>query len=203
MKNVRFTIINADIEEVCKAIEEGMDVKEFSVLYESPLDIDLDEVAYNPPVMKCQLWTPCNSEVTACFTNLKDGWNSLFYWLRKRRNFEITHLAFSHDVPNDEDYYAFRHFHHIAEDGSERYVRVMQDPRWDFWEQGEIMPFEQIEKYSERFIRNRLTNDMLLDYALAMGWDLRSPDFWKSHGKARCYERSNRKIKIIPRTEFH
>lgn len=158
MKNVRFTIINADIEEVCKAIEEGMDVKEFSVLYESPLDIDLDEVANNPPVTKCQLWTPCNSEVTACFTNLEDGWNSLFYWLRKRRNFEITHLAFSHDVPNDEDYYAFRHFHHIAEDGSERYVRVMQDPRWDFW---------------------------------------------KSHGKARCYERSNRKIKIIPRTEFH
>ena len=33
---------------------------------------------------------------------------------------------------------------------------------------------------------------MILDYALALGWDLRSPDFWKSSTDARYYEWSNR-----------
>ena len=45
---------------------------------------------------------------------------------------------------------------------------------------------------SERFIKKRLTNEMILDYALALRWDLRSPYFWKSSTDARYYEWSNR-----------
>ena len=43
-----------------------------------------------------------------------------------------------------------------------------------------LVPFEQTEKYKERIKKNRLTNDMILDYAEAMGYDVRNPDFWKS-----------------------
>ncbi|MBQ8169356.1 MAG: hypothetical protein IJZ98_01285 [Bacteroidales bacterium] len=111
----------------------------------------------------------------------------------KIRQFEITQVCLELDIDSEFNY-AMRVFHHIDINGNERYVRVMQDPKWDFWEQGERLPFEQVEKYSERFIKKRLTNDMILDYALALGWDLRSPDFWKSSMDARYYEWSNRKI---------
>ena len=56
----------------------------------------------------------------------------------------------------------------------------MWDDRWDFYEEGEPMPFEQTERYTERLRRKRLTNDMVLDYAKALGWDLRDPAFWTS-----------------------
>ncbi len=71
-------------------------------------------------------------------------------------------------------------FHFLGPNGTERLVRVMQDPRWDFYEEGNPFPFEQTEKYKERIKKKRLTNDMILDYAEAMGYDVRNPDFWES-----------------------
>ena len=44
----------------------------------------------------------------------------------------------------------------------------------------ETLPFEQTEKYKVRIKKKRLTNDMILDYAEAMGYDVRNPEFWKS-----------------------
>jgi hypothetical protein len=64
----------------------------------------------------------------------------------------------------------------------------MQDPKWDFWEQGERLTFEQVDKYSERFIKNRLTNDVILDYLMELGWNLRSEDFWATDETAYCFE---------------
>lgn len=189
-----FTLIKGDRDEILEAVHKAIvsyERKEIS--YDAPLNLDMTDVHYNPPAIKCQLWTPENSEGIACFANLEGGMTFLSYRLMKIRQFEITQVCLELDIDSEFNY-AMRVFHHMDINGNERYVRVMQDPKWDFWEQGERLPFEQVEKYSERFIKNRLTNDMILDYALALGWDLRSPDFWKSSMDARYYEWSNRKI---------
>ena len=189
-----FTLIKGDRDEILEAVHKAIvsyERKEIS--YDAPLNLDLTDVHYNPPAIKCQLWTPENSEGIACFANLENGIPFLSYRLMKIRQFEITQVCLEFDIDSEFNY-AMRVFHHMDINGNERYVRVMQDPKWDFWEQGERLPFEQVEKYSERFIKKRLTNDMILDYALALGWDLRSPDFWKSSMDARYYEWSNRKI---------
>ena len=189
-----FTLIKGDRDEILEAVHKAIvsyERKEMS--YDAPLNLDMTDVHYNPPAIKCQLWTPENSEGIACFANLEGGMPFLSYRLMKIRQFEITQVCLEFDIDSEFNY-AMRVFHHMDINGNERYVRVMQDPKWDFWEQGERLPFEQVEKYSERFIKNRLTNDMILDYALALGWDLRSPDFWKSSMDARYYEWSNRKI---------
>lgn len=189
-----FTLIKGDRDEILEAVHKAIvsyERKEMS--YDAPLNLDLTDVHYNPPAIKCQLWTPENSEGIACFANLEGGMPFLSYRLMKIRQFEITQVCLEFDIDSEFNY-AMRVFHHIDINGNERYVRVMQDPKWDFWEQGERLSFEQVEKYSERFIKKRLTNDMILDYALALGWDLRSPDFWKSSMDARYYEWSNRKI---------
>lgn len=189
-----FTLIKGDRDEILEAVHKAIvsyERKEMS--YDAPLNLDMTDVHYNPPAIKCQLWTPENSEGIACFANLEGGIPFLSYRLMKILQFEITQVCLEFDIDSEFNY-AMRVFHHIDINGNERYVRVMQDPKWDFWEQGERLPFEQVEKYSERFIKKRLTNDMILDYALALGWNLRSPDFWKSSMDARYYEWSNRKI---------
>lgn len=189
-----FTLIKGDRDDILEAVHKAIvsyERKEIS--YDAPLNLDLTDVHYNPPAIKCQLWTPENSEGIACFANLENGIPFLSYRLMKIRQFEITQVCLELDIDSEFNY-AMRVFHHMDINGNDRYVRVMQDPKWDFWEQGERLPFEQVEKYSERFIKKRLTNDMILDYALALGWDLRSPDFWKSSMDARYYEWSNRKI---------
>lgn len=66
----------------------------------------------------------------------------------------------------------------------ERYVRVMWNNRRDFFETGHPFPFEQTERYTERIRRKRLTTDLVLGYAKAMGWDLRDPCFWKPSADA-------------------
>ncbi len=192
MDNRYFTLIHGNRDEILEAIHETITSYDKPVTsYEAPLNIDLNDVQYNPPILKCQLWTPDNSQGVAYFANLRDGMPFLMYRLSKNYNFEFTQVSL--DVDIDSEYiYAMRVFHHIDKNGNERYVRVMQDPKWDFWEQGERLPFEQVDKYSERFIKKRLTNEMILDYALALGWDLRSPDFWQSRTDARYYEWSNR-----------
>lgn len=189
MDNRYFTLINAPMNEILEAIEEA--IKSYGktpISYTEELNIDLYDVHNNPSVIKYHLWAPSNSKGVACFTNIRDGLPSLIYRIRKKHNIEIVQVCLSINLPDCDFRYAMRVFHHWSQDGSERYVRVMQDPKWEFWEQGERLPFEQVDKYSERFIKNRLTNDVILDYAMELGWNLRSDDFWTTDETAYCFE---------------
>ena len=189
MDNRYFTLINATMGEILEAVEEAIiSYGKMPISYAEVLKIDLYDVHNNPSVIKYHLWTPANSKGVACFTNIRDGLPSLIYRIRKKHNFEVVQVCLSVDLPNCDFRYAMRVFHHWAQDGNERYVRVMQDPKWDFWEQGERLPFEQVDKYSERFIKNRLTNDAILDYLMELGWNLRSEDFWATDETAYCFE---------------
>ena len=128
------------------------------------------------------LWSPSPGK-TAISGNASDGFSVLFSTLNIRYGYNITQISLTLDVDNkinDSDIYLFRLFDFLGSNGTERMVRVMQDPRWDFYEIGEPFPFEQTEKYKERIKKKRLTNDMILDYAEAMGYDVRNPEFWKS-----------------------
>ena len=141
-----FTLIKGDRDEILEAVHKAIvsyERKEMS--YDAPLNLDMTDVHYNPPAIKCQLWTPENSEGIACFGNLEGGMPFLSYRLMKIRQFEITQVCLEFDIDSEFNY-AMRVFHHIDINGNERYVRVMQDPKWDFWEQGERLPFEQVDK---------------------------------------------------------
>ena len=46
-----------------------------------------------------------------------------------------------------------------------RAVMTHKESRWGFSEFGEPFPFEQVEKYTERRIKDRLTFEMVEDYS--------------------------------------
>lgn len=64
-----------------------------------------------------------------------------------------------------------------------RLVRVMKDPRWVFWQQGQPFEFEDALRYSLRPIKDRFTENMVYDFCCNLGYDYKSTDFYKPEGK--------------------
>ncbi|WP_241236062.1 hypothetical protein [Eikenella corrodens] len=68
-----------------------------------------------------------------------------------------------------------------------RYVLAHRESRWEFVEQGEPFPFEEIAQYQARRIKDRLTPEMVERYCSHFGIDLFNPDFYS--GRACIFER--------------
>jgi hypothetical protein len=61
-----------------------------------------------------------------------------------------------------------------------RIVRAMRDdPRWDFFADGDALPFEKTENYRRRLIKDRFVRDDLLQYFECWGAPVRDPAFWQ------------------------
>ncbi len=61
----------------------------------------------------------------------------------------------------------------------ERSVTLVKDSSWEFYVYGDSLEFEQIEAYEERLKKNRLTPQMLINYANSLGIDIESPDYYR------------------------
>ena len=176
-----FSFLDADMDDISRSIIEIKEPSYPVCVSKASLKIDLSCVDYGALVTKMVLWTPQEKQ-TVMYGNQGDGFDTLCYVLNLRYGYDVTKICLTLNPENkiDDEIYDMRFFYHLGRDRSERLARVMQDPRWDFYEKGEPFPFEQTEKYKERIKKKRLTNDMILDYAEAMGYDVRNPDFWKS-----------------------
>ncbi len=182
METGYFSFIDADLSTVRASIVNMMERKRPVKQWNAPLQIDIKYDYNHARIAKMVLWSPCPGK-TAISGNASDGFSVQCSTLNIRYGYSITQIGLTLDLDNkinDSDIYLFRMFHFLGPNGTERLVRVMQDPRWDFYEEGNPFPFEQTEKYKERIKKKRLTNDMILDYAEAMGYDVRNPDFWES-----------------------
>jgi len=67
-----------------------------------------------------------------------------------------------------------------------RYVLAHRESRWEFEEWGEPFPFEEVEQYQARRIKDRLTPEMVERYCGHLGIDLFNPDFYS--GRACIFE---------------
>lgn len=68
------------------------------------------------------------------------------------------------------------------EENKVRYVYALRESRWEFREYGERLPFEEVENYTARKIRDRLTLPMLERYCHHFGIRLLDPDFYSGDG---------------------
>jgi hypothetical protein len=61
----------------------------------------------------------------------------------------------------------------------ERYIVAMNDGgKWKFEASGNVQPFERVERYKARRIRDRFTDELLEDYCQALGIRLFDPKFY-------------------------
>jgi hypothetical protein len=60
-----------------------------------------------------------------------------------------------------------------------RHVSARKDGRpWKFFQRGEVQPFEQVEHYENKHIRDRFTLEMLESYCAAVGIRAFDPSFY-------------------------
>jgi hypothetical protein len=121
-------------------------------------------------------------DTTVLLSNLSDGWQTLAHGLATStpgRHVSIRSISGEYPL----------HEMHVWSDGrSIRCVRAMKDPRWDFFERGPRLEFEDSELYHERLVRRRLGRATLVRYLNALGWDAAQDGFWESARSARYVE---------------
>lgn len=144
--------------------------------------VDISSVVYSPLVwggmhISVILWKLKGRDAVALFTNASGNLNHLLCHASEYGR--VITVRLDSDVRDIE----------ILENREAvRYVRVMKDPRWDFYEEGEPFPFEDTSKYGIKPIRSRLTDEMVLNYCKELGYDIQSEDFYESDEKAISYE---------------
>jgi hypothetical protein len=68
---------------------------------------------------------------------------------------------------------------------SMRLVQVIKDfPKWQFFQKGNVLPFEESINYKKRRISDRLNNSIIEDHLKKNGIDTNEENFWKSKGNA-------------------
>lgn len=119
-----------------------------------------------------------NSEITIFTSNQTDGANSIVFIINEFLKKEAISISTSWGG-RWMDFYAMEYW----QDGkSVRYVRSMQDPRWEFYERGNPLWFEDIELYKQRMIKKRMNKDILIDYCNKLGFNIDDKCFWQNSG---------------------
>ena len=72
--------------------------------------------------------------------------------------------------------------HGIMYECPTRSVVAHKESRWEFSEDGERLPFEEVDKYQAKKIKDRLTFEMVERYCGHLGIELFDPDFYAGAG---------------------
>lgn len=138
---------------------------------------DLSPQSYNPPFTEYQLWIPeACPKVVGMYANYQDGGASLVHNIV--RLFKVRAISLRVSGPKTE--YPICEF--ILHDGSPatRLIRALKDSKWEFYAEGAVQPFEHLDRYTCRLVRQRFDLDLAMAYSSALGIDARSERFWAS-----------------------
>ena len=141
------------------------------VLPEQPYAASPDD----PPLL---LWSPAAApHLTAFMPHVSSG----DYFVTASLNVPWAAVRSRH--PEAE--YPINEFQCHQDGQEQRFVRAFKDgERWDFFERGGRLTFEDQATYTKRLIRDRLTREMVLAYMDAWGAPVGAPDFWRSDEEA-------------------
>lgn len=127
------------------------------------------------------LWQPANAEGRCAFiANCEDGMSQFIFNLHREHRLGCLLLRFTRSTIER----GIASFIRLSPDGSERIVRCLQEDRWQFYENGAVLPFEDVGHYRKRIIKDRLPENLLVTYAALLDWDIKSDDFWHSNTAA-------------------
>jgi len=144
-------------------VAEVYSISEFSVvkiLMWQPLSIDFDSVVF--------------------ITNMSDGWQGVLRGYSEDYKRKVIRIRIS-DPNIAYPGYAFE----TMNGDSTRLVQVIKDShKWEFFEKGNILPFEESNNYNKRRISDRLNNSIIEEYLKRNRIEINEEDFWKSKGNA-------------------
>jgi hypothetical protein len=129
---------------------------------------EMDTYKYRPGHSYAYLWAPV-SKPNGCVIvgNCSAAWNVARLFARQVIFVRVA-------PPADKE--GISEFQLYEQGVQKRFVRAFRDDtRWDFWEEGQRLPFERQDFYLKRRIRDRLPPSLLQSYCQALDWQL-EPD---------------------------
>ena len=188
------TCLWGEPDAILEEIKSALEVERTKDWVFSKTPLDLQRVYSEAPpkggahLPRFALWRPkSNLAGTVFLPDSEDGRINLMRGLNRRfhRRFFSVFLSW------DYEKFAYCRFECAAENRQRRIVHVIRDRGWEFYEEGEVLPFEIPECYSLRPTVERLTPKLLLAYLKASGWDLEDEDFWRSDEPSWFAERTS------------
>lgn len=98
-------------------------------------------------------------------SNLCDGLQTGCHYLQKELNCECINFS----VSSSKGLYQKNHFGYISADGKERIVMAIKEEKWTFFQDGEPLPFENIELYKNKRIKDRINFAVINEYLMKLG----------------------------------
>jgi hypothetical protein len=133
---------------------------------------------------KAVFFKPKLADVIVQYSNYEDGLITLSCHISDNLNEPFYQFSFSNSDHLDKKFSLERYVNGEIL----RVVYAMQDPKWVFYEQGEILSFEDVTNYEKKRKPNRLNKEIIIDYCSQLGFDIKNDNFWESSEPALFYE---------------
>ena len=175
------TCINSSAFSVCNSIKDLLAQHNYP---KSIVEVNPQKSSFELPAQPHSgkqgfiLWEPKNATGRSAFmATFSDGWATLIHNMGTTYKHDCLKIRISSVTaiyPICELFY--------YEGGEEkRLIRSMKDePRWEFYQKGAPLQFEKLDYYKKRRIKDRFSEELLLEYLLMMGWNIRDEIFWKT-----------------------
>ncbi|MCP3933559.1 MAG: hypothetical protein GY705_31210 [Bacteroidetes bacterium] len=178
---VALTCINSRKSIVCDDIKDLLSKHKFrqKILKMTPQNSSIKLPAQ--PYSEKQgfiLWEPKNMPGRCAFmATLSDGWATLIHNMGMTYKHECLKIRISKATV----LYPICELLYYKSGTERRFIRSMKDePRWEFYQKGKPLSFEKVDNYNKRRIKDRFTEELLLEYLLSIGWNLREELFWQT-----------------------
>ena len=154
--------------------------------FQLPLQPYSEDVATEPML----LWSPQSSPyLTAFMPHVQSGGYFVVDAAYQAHGYRAAEMRIS--SPSDE--YPINEFIVYGGGKRQRIVRSMRDsPRWQFYAEGEVQPYENVSAYNARRVKERLTRELTLQYLSAWGAPVQEPAFWLPTGPCFTFRRRQR-----------
>lgn len=172
--NFNFSVFECDFDSFTKAMHEQYKqsfVENRVKIYSSPLDVTeyIDVPHGGSHYHKMSWWANrLYKNLIFFISNRRDGMSSLCQNLSRELGCKLYKFGIS---KGEETYYGCKLFYY-NKGKDERVILAYMEDRWVFWQEGELLPFENPAYYSNRFIKKRLNYDILVEYLGKMGINL-------------------------------
>ena len=154
----RFSWIDAPLENIEKYMTKDYFVKNgYRVKHSQNIDnICFD---YNPKIRKAYFVKMTNGIIM--IPNLQDGWITLFHNITS--NLKFSGYCFAISSKNETEPYNCITY---VENGlTKRVCYVMKEnKKWIFYEEGEILFFEDVKNYENKFKKDKLDQNTIINY---------------------------------------